>query len=574
MTHQALALPKRLLAGIRSRLLYKMLIVYSLLTLVPLIVVSTTFFARTGKLIERKATEEAQQKLAEKANAIDDKLYLIKKQMMETLAFVPLQELLKADARGNTGESAELTGAVIDWLTLELTESRQKIGDFFGGYYLLNLQEKLYGTETAQGLVHLKAYPLLPFEFEEVPEWAFFTDDGRMVCVMNIFEIKNDEKSDKIIGRLIATLDPAKIQALYADYERDHFLITNSNNLIVSANDTEQIGKVLDIRSKELIVLRQKSRDSDFVYVDLARSTTGSAVRKQIVFASLITLLAWLIVFVVTYAFLRRVTIPLQRLTRLMRKAEQEQYFTIDEISTRDEVAVLCHGYNQMIRRTKDLIDTNYKNELLKREAELKAIRMHINPHFLYNTLEYASIMSQSPQRALLVPDILHKLSAIFRFSIQPGSMFVSLETELSFAETYLDIHRYRYGERLRYSVELPDMLRKTAVPKLILQPLVENAVIHGIDRLEEGGFIRIRAEETNFQMAIEIENSSLSKAEAQARSARGADRRKGLGSGLDNVNSRLRHHYGGAYGAALTTGEHSTIVRLTMPIQLMEEEG
>jgi Predicted signal transduction protein with a C-terminal ATPase domain len=578
MKSYLLSLPGRLLQVIRSRMLYKMLIVYSLLTLVPLIVVSTTFFARTGKLIERKATEEMQQNLAEKGNAIDDKLQQIKKRMLEMQAFNPLQELLKADANPDVGiaqeeEQAQLENTVVNWLSIELTEMQQRFGDYFDNYYVLTLSDKLYGTEKEVGLIHLKAYPLLPFEFRHVPEWAFFTDNDRLACVMNIFETSEEGTTSNLLGMLIVTLNPDKVTSLYEEYEEERFLITNSNNLVVSSVDRSQIGKVLDNRNNDLIVLKQKSRASDFVYIDLFHSTTGSVVRNQIEFASLITLLAWAIVFIVTYVFLRKVTIPIQRLTRLMRKVEQEQYFPIEEITSSDEVAILCHGYNQMIRRTKELIDTNYKNELLKQEAELKAIRMHINPHFLYNTLEYASIMSQSAERARLVPDILHKLSAIFRFSIHPGSMFVSLETELGFAETYLDIHRYRYGERLRYEVTLPGMLRNAAVPKLILQPLIENAVIHGIDRLEDGGIIRIRAEERDFQMLIEIENSSLGE-EEQASFSRRTNKPPGLGSGLDNVNSRLRHHYGGNYGVTLQRGTGSTTVRLTMPIQLVEKEN
>ncbi len=257
-----------------------------------------------------------------------------------------------------------------------------------------------------------------------------------------------------------------------------------------------------------------------------------------------------------------------------MRRAEREEYQLVQDVSTRDEIAMLCHGYNQMVRRTKILIDKNYKNELLVREAELKAIRMYINPHFLYNTLEYISIMSQKPEKAKFVPDIVQNLSSIFRFSITPGEKFVSLETEMAFAEKYLQIHQYRLGERLQYRLALPEMLLQSAVPKLILQPLVENAVIHGIDRLQGGGRIEIEAREEDYKLVIEIRNSvPPEKADGSLSIRQSA--RKGLGSGLENVNARVRHHFGNVYGVKLSReDEDSVTVTLQMPIQLWNETG
>lgn len=248
-----------------------------------------------------------------------------------------------------------------------------------------------------------------------------------------------------------------------------------------------------------------------------------------------------------------------------MRRATREEYQLIGAIKTRDEIGMLCHGYNTLIRRTEELIEKNYKSEIAVREAELKAIRMYINPHFLYNTLEYISVVSQSPGKAKYVPEVVKKLSNIFRFSIMPGNSFTPLSTEISFVETYLQIHRFRYAERLRFSIDLPDMLRNVAVPKLILQPLVENAVIHGIDRLPAGGRIDIRIREDRYQLVIEIENDSPL--------ADGSEK-QGLGTGLENVKARIRHHYGDGYGVELEQSERSTLVTVRMPIEIWREEN
>ncbi|MBW7458176.1 histidine kinase, partial [Paenibacillus sepulcri] len=445
--------------SIRSRLFYKMLIIYSLLTLVPLIVVSTTFYYRSSQLIGKKATENAQQELGAAATAIDAPLLAIKKRMLEVGERNTIQSYLKlyqqTDANAtNDDNRSNLLESVKDVLQVELVEMKRTIGPFVDNMYLITPDDLVVGIDGSLMLQYPSAYRLLPFEFERMPEWAFFTDDGRMACDMKIFGVDKELDTDKLLGQIVVTLLPSGLQNAYAGFAPGTFFITSSDNIVLSASDPGEIGSVLDVRgpSRQLLI-RQKSQYADFRYIFLATPGTDEIVEKQALFSASLTFVAWLAVLVVTYLILKQVTDPIQRLTRLMRRAEKEEYQLIQDVVTRDEIAMLCHGYNRLVLRTKDLIDKNYKNELLVREAELKAIRMYINPHFLYNTLEYISIMSQNPGKARYVPDIVQKLSSIFRFSIMPGGKFVSLETEFEFAEKYLQIHRYRFGGRMQHTI-------------------------------------------------------------------------------------------------------------------------
>lgn len=564
--------------SIRSRLFYKMLIIYSLLTLVPLIVVSTTFYYRSSQLIGKKATEDAQQKLGAAATAIDAPLLAIKKRILEVGERDTIQSYLKlyqlTDANATYDENRfHLLERVKNVLQVERDELKRIVGPFVDNMYLITPDDRVIGIDGSRTLQYPSAYRLLPFEFERMPEWAFFTDDKRMVCDMKIFGADKTLDTDIVLGQLVVTLLPSGLQNVNADFAPGTFYITSSDNIVLSASDANEIGSVLDVRGPATqLLIRQKSQYADFRYVWLATPGTGKVVEKLALFSAMLTLLAWLAVLVVTYMILKRVTDPIQRLTRLMRRAEKEEYQLIQDVATKDEIATLCHGYNRLVLRTKDLIDKNYKNELLVREAELKAIRMYINPHFLYNTLEYISILSQNPGKARFVPDVVQKLSSIFRFSIMPGEKFVSLETEFAFAETYLQIHQYRFGRRMHYAIVLPDMLRQVAMPKLVLQPLVENAVIHGIDRLPDGGRIEIEAKEEEYMLVVEIRNPAPP-AEPDRATGPGRPGKKGLGSGLENVNMRIRHHFGDEYGVKLSRdAEGTATVKLRMPIQLMNE--
>ncbi|AZN38296.1 sensor histidine kinase [Paenibacillus albus] len=563
-----------LLDPIRSRLFYKMLIIYSLLTLIPLIIVSSTFYIRSSHLIEKKAAEEAQQGLSHSAQSFDEVLYAVKSQMLPISENVFIQAMFRNAKKGQV--NAALNGSVVELLQSELATARLKIGDFVGNIYVLDKKHMLYSTDPSNHLLYKDAFWKMPFEFDRMPEWAFFNDDKRMSCVVKIFDEGQRPSADSEIGRLIITLDAAKVQKLFDSYKSGTFYITNADNQIMTASKLNQIGHLLDVRGPlSDLVIRQKSRYSEFQYVLFANPGTGGLVQKQALFSIGVTVAAWLAITIVTYVILRRITIPIQRLTRLMRAAEREEYQLISGITSKDEVAMLCNSFNSLVVRTSHLIETNYKNELMIREAELKAIRMYINPHFLYNTMEYISIMSYTPEKAKHIPQMVQHLSGIFRFSITPGNAFVALDTELEFVRKYLEIHRYRYGDRLAYTIDLPDMYRQIAVPKLLLQPLVENAVVHGIDRLPEGGSIAITVKEEQYELVIEIENSSLAgSAQQETAAAQVAEYRhsKGLGTGLENANARLRLHYGNTYGVSLMHRETTTITRVLMPIQIIQE--
>ncbi|MBO7748547.1 sensor histidine kinase [Paenibacillus sp. MWE-103] len=564
-------LTARVLDPIRSRLFYKMLIIYSLLTLVPLLIVSATFYIRSSLVIEKKAAEEAQRQLSGAADKFDEALYAVKSQMTPIGENLLLQSLLRAADRGQRDEAGY--AAVDELLQSELASAKLKIGEYVSGIYVLDASGQLYSTDSRKRLLYPDAYWKMPFEFDRLPEWAFFSDDRRIACVVKIFAEGERPSPESETGRLVVTLDTALLRPLFTGFAPGTFFIANADNQIMSASDPGRVGHLLEIREPvKGIVIRQKSRYSEFQYVLIASPGTGGLVKQQALFIAGITLAAWLAITIVTYVILRRITIPIQRLTRLMRAAEREEYQLITGIATKDEIAMLCNGFNSLVARTSHLIETNYKNELLLREAELKAIRMYINPHFLYNTMEYISIMSHSPEKAKHIPQMIHHLSGIFRFSITPGNAFVELGTEMEFVRKYLEIHRFRYGDRLAYAIDLPDLFRKIAIPKLLLQPLVENAVVHGIDRLPEGGTIAVTVKEEQYELVIEIANSSPPGDDDGASGNLALRRSKGLGSGLENANARLRLHYGNTYGVSLLRHADATVTRVVMPIQILQD--
>ncbi len=198
--------------------------------------------------------------------------------------------------------------------------------------------------------------------------------------------------------------------------------------------------------------------------------------------------------------------------------------------------------------------------EKLKKEAELEALRSNIDPHFLFNTLNsIASLIREDPQKA---ETMVEQLSALFRYTLfsREGSK-VKLSEELEVIKRYLEIEKTRLGSRLRYNMNIPEETLKCGIPPLLLQPLIENAVKHGIAKLEKGGMIEISARISSGVLHISVSNDS---AEAKTEE-------KGRGFGLRSVRERLYLIYGDK--AALKT-EESEIYKTVLTIPAEEDSN
>jgi sensor histidine kinase YesM len=174
-------------------------------------------------------------------------------------------------------------------------------------------------------------------------------------------------------------------------------------------------------------------------------------------------------------------------------------------------------------------------------EAKLSALRAQINPHFLFNALTTIGYLIQTaPDKAF---QTLMKLTQLLRGVLRSTEEFSSLGEEIKLIENYLDIEKTRFEERLRVEIKIPSGLKKLRVPSLILQPLVENAVKHGISEAKQGGEVRIAAElkleDGDTFLYLNVEDTGAGFKAKKANSAAAG------GIGLENIRQRLRSHYG-----------------------------
>ncbi|MFC5404368.1 sensor histidine kinase [Cohnella soli] len=552
---------------IRSKLHYKMMLIYSLLTLVPLIIVSATFYSTSKRILENNVDQSFKQTLAETSDKIDGILKAFARQASSIGDNRFVYALLRNAADPDKyplapSERSALEERVQDMLRIELDDMGKSIGDIADSIHLFDVQSKHYFAGAEPDVQYYEAITIMPFEKMGFPEWAFFVDHRRMICNLQLV----DPASGVLLGHLAIMLDPVKVTSLYGSYEKGSFFITNSSNVVMSNNNPLSIGELLSLPAKrDTITTERKSKWTSFKYVSrIPVSEASAGISRLAVFSIMVALASWIAVIVITYYVLRKITNPLATLSKLMRKAQKENYQLIENFGSHDEIAQLCHTFNRMIIETKELIQKVYKAELQQKEAQLAAIRTYFNPHFLHNTLEYVSILAKSKDKIERIPYVVKSLSSIIRFSISPGKPFVSLDMEMKFAKIYMQIHQYRFEDRFQYSLDYPEHLKQVEVPKLILQPIIENAFIHGIDHIRGIGVIDIRAYESRFNLVIEIEDNGGS---AQAP----PQKSKGMGSGLKGIESRIKLHFGERYGVEKLQGENGMIVRLHLPILLNE---
>lgn len=240
-----------------------------------------------------------------------------------------------------------------------------------------------------------------------------------------------------------------------------------------------------------------------------------------------------------------------------------------------DEISSLGRYFNTMLDDIKSLLEKTSNMERQKRDLEIKVLQSQIKPHFLYNTLDTIQ------WKALIkgnfeVADLINNLSDFFRLSLNEGREFVSIEDELRQADLYLNIQKIRYEDKLEYEFEIDPKLREVIIPKLILQPLIENSIYHGIKLIQGLGHIKviIGLEEENLKIIVEdngrgMSSDLLSKIRSNLGNSVAVDN-----YGLYSVNERLKSYYGDLYSIEIESKEYiGTIVSIKIEMEAFDVE-
>lgn len=239
-----------------------------------------------------------------------------------------------------------------------------------------------------------------------------------------------------------------------------------------------------------------------------------------------------------------------------------------------EEVQLLSDGIENMVERLIWQINKNTEQEKQRRRTELALLQAQINPHFLYNTLDTIVWLIESGEISGAVK-MVASLSNYFRFSLSRGKSVITLEEEEQHIRSYLEIQQMRYSDLMDYEIDIPDQLKKYILPKLTLQPLVENALYHGIKNRRRKGLIRLTGRAKNEHVILEVTDDGRGMAEERLDEVRASlNDGKTEGFGLRTVHQRIRILFGGEYGLTLeSTPDVGTKIIVTIPMKTSDKE-
>lgn len=287
-----------------------------------------------------------------------------------------------------------------------------------------------------------------------------------------------------------------------------------------------------------------------------------------------------LLCVVMAVSIYRGISRPLLAIRTAMRKVERGNLEAHAEVRGKDEMAELAQSFNRMVDRLNVLVKGQKESQEKLRMAELQALQAQINPHFLYNTLDSINWMARAG-KVKEVTEVVDSLSTFFRISLSGGRTFITVDEELCHVENYILIQKKRYEKYLDYEIDVPEEIRKYQCLKMILQPLVENSIYHGLKEKREKGMIRITAELVKGTLLFHVADSGqgmtrekLQELQQMMRQGSGYEEYDQRGYGVINVQRRIQTYFGRGYGLHFRSEwGRGTEVTVALPARREREE-
>ncbi len=267
------------------------------------------------------------------------------------------------------------------------------------------------------------------------------------------------------------------------------------------------------------------------------------------------------------------VTKPLLRLREAIVEVSTGDFDHQVEITTQDEIGEVAQCFNRMVCSIRELIEKNYVITLQEKESELAALQAQINPHFLYNTLDSLYWQAIEADNEELAESIL-ALSQLFRLVLNQGRSEVSVSHEIELVSRYLQIQKMRFTKRLEYEIDIDPAISHAKIPKLILQPFVENAIVHGFENMDVPCALTVSGRYEDVRIRFEIRDTGVGMRQDQIDALWEEEpnqyRKQRIGRyAIKNIRERLQRRYQGDFTLEIQSEiGKGTVVILTIPFE------
>ena len=408
--------------------------------------------------------------------------------------------------------------------------------------------------------------------------------------VVSISKAVVDKKTGKCIGVVLIDmkLDIIKSVIEYVKPAKTGFIyIVDANGEIVYSPVNAIVYRIKNDWNKsssdKILIKRIKDVDyeimhKDSVYtgwktVEVFPLNESLKVMNSLAYYSiLIALITLLFAEILAIFFTRSIVKPISKLKKLMKKTEEGNFDVVFNSKYNDEIGELGSAFNNMVREIKNLINLVQIEEKKKRKAEISILHAQIKPHFIYNTLDTIQWMAQEHEAQDIV-DLVGNLTNLLRIGLSGGAEIIKISQEIKHVDSYLMIQKIRYEDKLNYEINIKEEILDLSVIKLILQPIVENAIYHGIKEKRGSGYIKITGEIKNEKVHFTIEDNGIGIKKERLIEINEMLKGKTIsntvvGYGIYNVNQKIKLTYGEEFGLEYhSIYEEGTIVEVWHPI-------
>jgi len=415
--------------------------------------------------------------------------------------------------------------------------------------------------------------------------------DNRQEKVVSLFQRFNSQMSGAQLGILQLSVEERYISEQYANVklgESGQVFIVDGAGDIVSSTDPsflntsargepyyrllsgEEPGRTFVKNGKRYLVVSRPYPRLNWQIAGIV--PIGEITKDKSLLTSRFTALGMLFVLLalaVTPLLSRYAMRPLKVIKQTVKRVQRGDLDVSLELHSRDEIGELAVEFNRMVSRTKSLMEQSVEEEKRRKEFELAAIQAQINPHFLYNTLESICGLAELGRNDDIV-DLVGQLAGFYRGVLSKGNPIISVDEELALTRRYLDILKVRYADKLDYEIDVDPAMLPCPTLKLLLQPLVENSIYHGLKNKRGKGMIRIQGHIRDTDMIIEVTDDGMGMPPEKIKALLApAGPGQAASFGVKSANERIKLYFGAGYGLALESEPGTgTRVIITLPLE------
>ncbi|CUN92039.1 sensor histidine kinase [Clostridium disporicum] len=336
----------------------------------------------------------------------------------------------------------------------------------------------------------------------------------------------------KLIGYLEVFVDESTLSANYTNTKYNKFInffLINNDGVITSSSNQNEVSdnifklrknlefatsndpiKIIENRKEDKLTLMLYHSNLDWnIVADIYLKDLIKNKEALILSLIILSLIALLLSYVLSKTIAKSIIQPINNLSLAINQVEKGNWSTEIDILSDDEIGLLSKKFNNLIFYIKNLLDTITLEQIKKKEFEFELIQLQIKPHFLYNSLENISALVELERNDEAV-DMILNLSTFYRGALSKGNNIISIKDELSLTESYLKIMKLRYYDVFDYEIFSDYNLEQFSCPKLLIQPLVENAIYHGLKNYDDTGKVIICIESFNKELKITIEDTGI----------------------------------------------------------------